>query len=68
MDTVNFDGERLGESDVTHELSLFDCRHGIESRLIVDTIATEGIDREIGDAERGEVLEEVCALRRVDLE
>ena len=40
----------------------------VENFLPIDAVASEGVDGEVADAERGEVLEEVCALARIDLE
>ena len=49
-------------------LRLLDGGQGIEDVLAVDAVAAEGVDGEVADAERGEVLEEVGALAGVDLE
>ena len=68
MDAVHLDGEGLGETDVTDVLGLVDGWHFVEDFLTVDAVATEGVDGEVGHAERGEVLEEVGALGGINLE
>ena len=68
MDAIDLDGERGVETDVTDEVGLLDSGKGVETCLVEEAVALEGIDGEIGDTERGEVLEEVGALRGIDLE
>ena len=65
---VYLDDQRYIETDVADMFCLLDGRQLVEYVLPVDAIASESIDGEIADSERGEVLEEVRALRRVDLE
>ena len=59
MDAIYLDGERGVETDVTDEVGLLDSGKGVEPCLVEEAVALEGIDGEIGDTERGEVLEEV---------
>lgn len=68
MDAVDLDEEWAGQANVTDEFGLIDGWQLIELLFAPDAIATEGVDSEVRDAERGEVLEEVGALRRIDLE
>ena len=51
---------------MAHMSGFFDSREGIEEGAIVDAIAVEIIDGEIAHAKRGEVLEKVSALRRIN--
>ena len=66
--TIDFDGERLWQTDVTNVFCLLNSRQFVENFLSVDTVASESIDGEVANAKRGEVLEEVRALARVNLE
>ena len=49
-------------------LCLLDGGELVEDFLTVDAVATEGVDGEVADAKRREVLEEVGALAGVNLE
>ena len=60
-------GENL-EADVPDMLGLFNGRKLVKDVLPVDAVATERINRQIANAKRGEVLKEVRALTRVNLE
>ena len=44
---------------------LLNGRHGIEDVLLENTVPCEGVNGEVANAERGQVLEEVRTLRRV---
>ena len=62
---VHHDFQRTIEADVTHKFGLFDGGHTVEDFLLQYAIAGVGINGEVTDTERGEVLEEVGALRWV---
>lgn len=62
MDAVDLDAEWLDKADVTDVFCLTDGREGVEPSFVEESITTEGVDGEVGDAEGGEVLEEVGAL------
>ena len=55
------------KADVAHIFCLFDGGHRIEDILLEDTITRIGIDGEVTHAKTGEVLEEVGALRGIDV-
>ena len=59
--------ERFVKSHVPYKLSLFDCGHRIEHLLAVDAVVGVGVDGEVAHAKAGEVLEEVSALRWIDM-
>ena len=65
---IDFDGEGRGQADVAHVLRLLDGGQPVENVLTVDAVAPEGVDGEIADAQRREVLEEVRALAGINLE
>ena len=50
---------------MAHILSFLDGRHAVEDFFLKNSIARIGINSEITYSERGEVLEEVGALRRI---
>ena len=65
---IDFDGEGLGQANVADVFCLLNSRQLVEDFLTVDAVASEGVDGEVADAQRCEVLEEVCALTGVNLE
>ena len=52
---------------MAHVLRLFDGRQPVEDLLLEKTGTVVGIDGEVAHAERRQVLEEVGALRRIDV-
>ena len=65
---IHQDSERTVEAYMTHILRLFYGWHRIEHLLVYEaTLFGIGIYREIAHAKRGEVLEEVGALTRIDV-
>ena len=65
---IDFDGEGRGKADVADVFCFLDGGEVVEDFLTIDAIASEGVDGEVADAKGGEVLEEVGALRGVNLE
>ncbi len=65
--TIHHDFQGTVEADVAHKLRFLNGRHTIEDGLLQHTIASVGVDGEVADTKGGEVLEEVGALRRVDM-
>ena len=65
--TVHHDLQGLLEADVAHVLGLFDGGQCIEHFLTEEAVARVGADGEVADTERGEVLEEMRALRGIDM-
>ena len=65
---IDFDGEGRGETDVADMGGFLDGGEVVEDFLTIDAVASEGVDGEVADAKGGEVLEEVGALRGVNLE
>ena len=55
------------KADVADILCFLNGRHTVEDVLLEQTIARVGVDGEVADTERREVLEEVGALRGVDV-
>lgn len=47
MDAIDLDGDWLREADVTDVLRLGHCWHGGKALLVIDAIATEGVDGEV---------------------
>lgn len=47
MDAIDLDGDRFREADVTNVLCFGHRRHGGKALLVIDAIATEGIDGEV---------------------
>ena len=62
---VHHDAEGTVEADVAHKLGFLDGGHGVEDVLLQHAVAGIGVDGEVAHTERGEVLEEVGALRGV---
>lgn len=60
--TIHEDAQGTVETHMTHMGGLLHRRHRIEHFLLEDTVAREGIDCEIADTKRCQVLEEVRAL------
>ena len=59
---------RMRKAHMAHILRLFYCRHRIQYLLVHETaFFGVGIYREVTHTERGEVLEEMGALARVDV-
>ena len=52
---------------MAHMLGLFDGGHAVEDVLTEEAVAERSVDREIAYTEGGEVLEEVGALRGIDM-
>ena len=48
------------------EFCFFYGRHAVQQLLIVQAVVHVSIDRKIPYSERGQVLEEVCSLTRID--
>ena len=63
---VHLHHHRFFKTDMTQELGFFHHRLLIQELLVVDTVSSVGIDGEIAYTERGQVLEEVGALTRID--
>ena len=64
---IHHDFQGTVEADVAHKLRFLNGRHAVEDGLLQHTIASIGVDGEVADTKGGEVLEEVGALRRVDM-
>ena len=65
---IDLDGQRGWQADVADMLCLLHGGQCVEDFLPVDAVTSEGVDGEVADAKRGEVLEEVGALAGVHLE
>ena len=52
---------------MAHKLRFLNGKHTIEDGLLQHTIASVGVDGEVADTKGGEVLEEMGALRGVDM-
>ena len=64
---VHHDFQGAIEADVAHKLGFLNGRHAVEDGLLQHTIASIGVDGEVTHTEGGEVLEEVGALRGIDM-
>ena len=64
---VHHDAEWTLESHVAYILRLVDGGHVIEDGLLEDAVASVGVDCEIADTKGCEILEEVRALRGVNV-
>ena len=62
---VHHDFDRVGETHVTYVFRLFYGGQGVEHACLQDAVTRVSVDGEVTHAERGEVLEEVRALRGV---
>ena len=62
---VHHDFDGVGEADVAHVFRFLNGRQGVEHAGLHDAITRIGIDGEVTYAKRGEILEEVRALRGV---
>ena len=49
-----------------HRLALVDGRHRVEPPFVEPAVAHERVDRQVADAERGQILEKMRALTRLD--
>ena len=58
----------MGEADMADVGGFLDGGEVVEDFLTIDAVASVGVDGEVADAKGGEVLEEVGALRGVNLE
>ena len=65
--TIHHDFQGTVEADVAHKLRFLNGRHAVEDGLLQHTIASVGVDGEVADTKGGEVLEEMGALRGVDM-
>ena len=64
--SVYGDSQRPVKPDDPQMGSLLGRLETVEKSLVEYTFAAERIDREIADAERRKIMEEVCALTRLD--
>ena len=64
---IHHDFQGTVEADVAHKLRFLNGRHAVEDGLLQHTIASIGVDGEVADTKGGEVLEEMGALRGVDM-
>ena len=62
---VHHDFDGVGEADVAHVLRLLNGRQRVEHAGLQNTVTRIGVDGEVTHAKRGEVLEEVRALRGI---
>ena len=63
METVHLDDEGGGAVHMAHEGTLPSGRQGIERGAVEMFARVVPVDGEVAHTKRGEVLEEVCALR-----
>ena len=65
---VHADPQRAVEAHVPQVGAFVEGLAGVEQILAEDAVAAEGVDRQVSYAQRGDVLEEVRALRGLDVE
>src|SRR6266705_1313615 len=65
---VHLDHDGLFEAEVANEATLALGRLGLDPVPVDEALAVVGVDREVADLERGQVLEEMAALRGRDPE
>ena len=58
---VDINIQRGVEPDMPHRLALVDGRHRVEPPFVEPAVAHERVDRQVADAERGQILEKMRA-------
>ena len=63
---IDFDDGGLWQAHMSHKFGLVDGGQRVECCVVDVAVAEVWIDGEVSHAERGEILEKVCALTWID--